>query len=99
MHRYNLVFEPYLRTAANPTLADFVEKNKHTIAAYYVKGEDLDNVWPARYGRAISFFNKYNKCTTKRKILFNSADVNWGEVALLILSVSKKGACQCLEKY
>ncbi|KAG1049129.1 hypothetical protein G6F43_008526 [Rhizopus delemar] len=58
------IFEPYLRTAANPTLADFVEKNKHTIAAYYVKGEDLDN----------------------RKILFNSADVNWGEVALLILS-------------
>lgn len=83
-----VVFLSYFQSTNDPTLAEFVETHEQTILAYHVKGENPAVVWPMRYGKAQSFFYKNILKRTPPKV--NTKNVNFGEVALKILSVIER---------
>lgn len=83
-----IVFEPYFRATADPSLADFVNQHKHTIATYHRIGDDVPKVWTKRYAKALSHF--YREAAIDRQPAITSKDVDWAHVALLVIKVGRR---------
>ncbi|KAG0166868.1 hypothetical protein DFQ29_000761 [Apophysomyces sp. BC1021] len=82
-------FEPYFNSTSSPTLETFIEEYGQTIATYHKRGEDLSAVWTSRYSKSWNYF--YRNTPEKQPPKIRSKDINWGDVALLILKMENTG--------